>query len=403
MLGFPDPLTGIDSETKTLVELRELIIRRLNYYYAAGANPPGQDELVDSFINEAQQTIFRTVEFDKGATAFPAVMVNNADPTEIDYSPVYLLALGLAKAHYQQPDSDAYFEQFSKYLSDRAVRRPPKIVAMCNQWLKTAQKKLYHKYKMLRTEMWWPIPIVQGERIYDVPAISSGALTDVTFGDDNPDTLTRVAGSWIDDGFRVGHKIKALGAAAPGNNNVQWTIAALTDLIITLDAADSVTGEAAGASVVINTQNWVNLDFRTATEAWLVDDLTWLPLRAGIDASQFTISTQTVPTRYEFREYFEIFPEPEKAYVAWIKGHRGLTAFEDDTDVTTIDSDVIMLQALIWAKRHFRDFQAAREYERDLRDWVGGLNAGRFDGLRFVPRGTRLEPPPLPYPQTTWR
>jgi hypothetical protein len=403
MLGFPDPLTGVDSETQTLVQLRETIIRRLNFYYTAGANPPGQDEMVDSFINEAQQTIFRTVEFDKGATAFPALMTADNDPTEIDYSPVYLLALGLAKAHYEQSDSPAYFEQFSKYLSDRAIRRPPKIVAMCNQWLKTAQKKLYLKYKMLRTELWWSIPIVQGERIYDVPAIHSDALTDVTFGDDGPDTLTRVAGSWLDDGFRVGHKIKVLGAAQASNNNTQWTIDAVTALIITLASGDAVVAEASGASVVINTMNWVNLDFRTVTEAWLVDNLTWLPLTGGIRAAQFTISTQTVPTRYEMREYFEIFPEPEKAYVAWIKGHLGLRIFESDTDTTTIDPEVIMFQALVWAKRHFRDFQAAREYERDLMDWLGGLNSGRFAGLRFVPRGTRQEPRPLSYPEATWR
>ena len=403
MLGFPDPLTGIDAETNTLVQLREKIIRRLNYYYAAGANPPGQDEMVDSFINEAQQTIFRTVEFDKGATSFPAVMVNDNDVTEIDYSPVFLLALGLAKAHYQQPDSAAYFEQFSKYLSDRAIRRPPAIVAMCNQWLKTAQKKLYHRYKMLRTELWWDIPIVQGERIYDVPAIHSGILTDVTFGDDDPDTLTRLTGSWLDDGFRAGHKIKGLGAAQAGNNNTQWTADGVTDLIITLAAGDSVTAEAAGASVVINTMNYINLDFRTVTEAWLVDNLTWLPLTGGIDAAQFSISTQTVPTRYELREYFEIFPEPEKTYVAWIKGHLGLRAFEADTDVTTIDSDVIMMQALVWGKRHFKDYQAARDFNKELTDWLGALNGGRFDGERFVPRGTRREPRPLTYPEATWR
>ncbi len=402
MLGFPDPLTGPDSQTQELVYLREALIRRCGFTYVAGANPPNLDELIDGFINEAQQTIFRTVEFDKGSAPFPALMVNDTDPTEIDYTPVFLLSLGLAKAHFKQNDSPAYFEQFSKYLSDRAIRRPPNIVGMCNQWIIQAQKKLYHRYKLLRTEEWWSIPITAGNRFYDVPAISSGALTDLTFVNGGPATITRAAGSWLTDGFRVGHKIKALGADEAGNNNTQWTIDTVTALIITLVSADVVVAESAGASVVINTGNYINLDFRTVTEAWLLDNLAWLPLTGGIDAAQFNISTQTAPTRFELREYFELFPEPQKSYTAYIKGHRGLLPFAADTDITTIDPDVILFKALVWGKRHFKDYESAREFQRELNDWIGTLNSGRFAGLRFVPRGTTPEPIALSYPQTTF-
>ena len=401
LLGFPDPLTSPDSETKTLVLLRESVIRRCGFTYVAGANPQGQDDLIDSFINEAQQTIFRTVEFDKAGVSFPALMTNDAHVIEIDYIPVLMLSIGLAKAHYRQLDSTNYFEQFSKYLSDRAVRRPPKIVGLCTQWLIRAQKKLYRRYKTLRTEFWWNIPIVQGKRIYDIPAIHSDVLTDLTSVNGGPATITRAAGSWLDDGFIVGYRTKALGASESDNNNVQWTLDGVTALVLTLASGDTVVAESAGASVVINTMNYVNLDFRSASEAWLLDTLTWLRLRGGIDASQFTISTQTTPTRFEFRKFFEIFPEPQKDYTAYIKGHMGLMAFSADTDVTTIDADIILLQALIWGKNHFNQ-PDAKEFKSELDDWIGSLNSGTFAGLRFVPREIGLELQSLPYPQVTF-
>ena len=244
--------------------------------------------------------------------------------------------------------------------------------------------------------------IFGGRRIYDVPAIAIGPLTDVTFTATTPALITRASGSWITDGFRVGYKIKALGAAQADNNNQQWTIDILTDTVITLVSGDTVTAESAGASVTFNTMNYINLDFRTATEAWLLDGLKWLPLTGGIQASQFTISTQTVPTRFEFREYFEISPEPEKSYIAWIKGHKGLMDFKSDNDISTIDPEVILLKALIWGKTHFKDKDGANLYKDELNGWLGTLNGALFAGLRFVPQGPVPERIPFSYPQVTF-
>jgi hypothetical protein len=265
-----------------------------------------------------------------------------------------------------------------------------------------AQKSLYRRYKMLRTQLWWSIPIQAGQRIYDIPSISSGPLTDVSFVVGTPNKIHRVAGSWITDGFRVGYKVKALGATNAGNNNVQWTISALTALDMTLTTTvDVVTAEVAGAAITINTMNYIELDFREASEAWLVDNLTWLPLYPGINPASFTISTRTIPTNFEFREYFEIFPEPQKTYIAWIKGHRGLLPFTADTDVSTIDDELILLQALVWGKAFFRQ-QDAVIYQNDLDMWIGKLNAGTFAGLRFIPSCSHDEQSALPYPQTTF-
>lgn len=400
LLGFPDPLTSIDSETKTLVQLREIVIRRTGWRYAAGANPPGIDELVDSFINEAQQTVFRLAELDKAGVSFPAVMSLDANPTEIDYVPVLALAIGLSKAHKSQGDSKLYFDELAKYLADRVTRRPPNVVALANKWLEMAQEQLYFKYQLLRTERWWSIPITKGNRVYDVPAISSGALTDITFVNGGPATITRLAGSWLTDGFVVGQKIKGFGAAQAGNNNVQWTIVTLTATVITLAAADVVAAESAGASVTINTMNYINLDFRTVSEAWLLDVNRWLPLASPIPAGMFNITQQTIPSHFELREFFEIFPEPNKGYTAFVKGHFGLKPFTADTDTTTIDPEPIRLQVLAWGKAHFRHPDTLT-WVRSLADYVGNLNVGSFAGKRYIPSQDTV-PIALPYPSVTF-
>ena len=399
MLGFPDPLTAVDSETNTLVELREKIFRRLGHYYVAGANAPGTDEQVDLWINEAQQTIFRTAEFDKAGVAFPAEMVNDSDPTELDYVPILALATGTAKAHHQQSDAKVYFDELNKYISDRTLRRPPNIIAMATKWLERAQRHCYQKYKLLRTERWWEIPITQSNRVYDVPSISSGALTDVSF-DNAARTITRLTGSWYTDGFVAGYRIKGYGATDPGNNDTQWTILSMTALVITLAVGDVVVDEAAGASITINTSNYVSLDFRTVTEAWLEDDGRWLTLRPGIKAEQFNITQETIPTRYELREFFEIFPIPNKAYTAWVKGHFGLLPFTADNDKTTIDAEVILLQAIVWGKMHFEHNDAMLQ-AKELEDFIKRLNAGTHAGKRYIPNPD-LEPTALPYPQVTF-
>lgn len=317
MLGFPDPLTSVDSETKTLIWLREKVFRRLGHYYVAGSMPPGTEDQVDAWISEAQQTIFRTTELDRSGVSFPADMVSDSDPTEIDYVPVLALATAQAKAHNQQQDANIYFEEVNKYINDRATRRPPNIIDMCTKWLERAQFHAYFKYKQLRTEKWFEIPVDVGERIFDVPSADSKSL-----------------------------------------------------------------------------------EMRYVSEAWLQDDNRWLPLKPGIDASLFNITQQTIPTRFELREFFEIFPIPNKAYTAWIKGHFGLQPFIDDADVTTIDPEVVLLQALVWGKLHFEHKDAVAQM-KFLDDLIKRLNTGTHSGKRYIPNPDK-DPVAQPYPQVTF-
>ena len=68
----------------------------------------------------------------------------------------------------------------------------------------------------------------------------------VIIADDNPDTFTRDAGSWVVDGFRVGDTITVTGSAS---NNSTFVITVLTDLVLT--TSGSVVAESSQTDLVI--------------------------------------------------------------------------------------------------------------------------------------------------------
>lgn len=77
--------------------------------------------------------------------------------------------------------------------------------------------------------------------------VGSPSLTFAEVGA-SADTLTRSHGSWIDDGFAVGDKVKITGTAS---NNVSPTIAALTATVMTMDTTDLNPEEIASHLVTI--------------------------------------------------------------------------------------------------------------------------------------------------------
>jgi hypothetical protein len=80
--------------------------------------------------------------------------------------------------------------------------------------------------------------------------LPSVTRTDISFQNANPDTITRVAGSWITDGFIVGRKVAVSGAANAGNNAI-FTVRAVSATVLTLMSANALTAESAGASVTV--------------------------------------------------------------------------------------------------------------------------------------------------------
>lgn len=169
-LGFADALGA--APTRALSDLRTDMLRVLGYGAVVASPPPGIDEEMDVWLNEAQQTLFRRLELDEGATSPPARMAADSDTTTLDYQPVLNLALAMACQHRGKPEAKAYFDTFERYVGDVAARRPPGLVALLNQLLIEAQTTIFDRLGKagVRTERWFTWDLTEGERFYDLDA-----------------------------------------------------------------------------------------------------------------------------------------------------------------------------------------------------------------------------------------
>lgn len=108
------------------------------------------------------------------------------------------------------------------------------------------------------------------------------------------------------------------------------------------------------------------------------------PLERGISAEMYTSQDRAgVPTHWDLNSasgdpQIEFWPEPDDEYSVRLFGMAPLSAFAEDGDRTTIDSDIVFLKALADAKAHYRHPDAAmyaekwNRMEADLRNknWV---------------------------------
>jgi hypothetical protein len=164
-LGFLNLLTA--TKTETLGAIRGDIYNMLGM--GAMTTPlPGVVNMLNSFINEAQQTLFRAVEFGTGSLAAPAILVNDTDVSAIDGTAILQLALGMAKAHFGQQDGQIYLQQNAKYLKDLVARLPPNATSLINRLIKNAQFLLYRRYPVFRMERWFTWTFVAGQRFYSI-------------------------------------------------------------------------------------------------------------------------------------------------------------------------------------------------------------------------------------------
>lgn len=165
-MGFAKPLANI--QTRSLAGIRGVMLNLLGYG-ANAANPgPGIVATLNTFIDEAQQTLARRLEIDRGVAALPAQLVNDADMTELDYQPVLTLAMAMACAHYGKPEAKGYMEQHEKYVGDTANRLPPGLTALLTGKLQEAQRTLLMRFPSLRTQRYFTWPLTAGVHLYDL-------------------------------------------------------------------------------------------------------------------------------------------------------------------------------------------------------------------------------------------
>lgn len=124
-----------------------------------------------------------------------------------------------------------------------------------------------------------------------------------------------------------------------------------------------------------NVLDRVNMDYAKTVEWAGIQDTrnVWYPLIQGIPPQLYTMITKPWrPARYELRATIELYPTPDQTYWLWLKGHFGLMSFTQDTDSTTIDSELVFLYALANAKAHYGQpdagnvAQEADSYRKEL-------------------------------------
>jgi hypothetical protein len=125
-----------------------------------------------------------------------------------------------------------------------------------------------------------------------------------------------------------------------------------------------------------------------------IEDLNghWTRLVEGIPPEFYTtVLQQGLPLHYEIRSCIEVLPAPNAAYILRIKGDFGMTAFTNPEHKTTIDSEVVFLTALAYAKKHYK--QADADATKALADqYLQGMKADKHLTARYVPGAKPLRP-----------
>lgn len=274
---------------------------------------------------------------------------------------------------------------------------PPGMIELLKSFLRDAQEQLYVRYDCLRTERWWAWQLQPGKRFYDTPIDCTKALNfrKITYAA-IADNGGRALQAW-DDLAALAAGVFVMPSIANGFE-YEVTVAGTTG------AVEPVWPVIAGDSVVDGT---VTFTARVRAAE------TWLPIRQGINPLAFGSPSPGWPTNFELREYVEVWPEPDKVMVLWIKGHLGLKRFTEDADVPTIDHHPLFLFALANAKAHYRQ-PDANNYAQMATRMLNELVAGSHGVKRYHPQPSQLgmKSPSYgyedcgyvwPLPRATWR
>ncbi len=127
---------------------------------------------------------------------------------------------------------------------------------------------------------------------------------------------------------------------------------------------------------------------------WIgIEDLNaaFYPLREGIDPTLYTTESKDgFPRRYEIRQSIEVFPAPADAYKLQVKGRPLNFVFAGDSDIATIDPELIFLLALANAKAHYNQPDAG-VYFTQATNHLGQLVAGSHGTKRYTPGAVEVE------------
>lgn len=380
---------------RTLGEIRTELTR-MSGYSANIPTPPGYAEMVDAFVNQAQQALWQRLEMSRGAGATaPAWLSEGSDPTEMDGALVQMMALALLKAHYQKPDAAAYREYVESIVKGQAERQTPVTNGQIDNALRRARYTVWTRPEALP-------PMAEDDdmsTIHFVPIeLLAIAELKARLGHKDAEVYRRDYERYVGDNERRSP------ADAPS---------LVTGLI---QSAQAVLGQRYAALHTERFYSWPltegvrlydipdnseacprKLDPRKVTWVGVEKDGQWYPLICGIPPELYTLDQTSFPQRYEIRSCIEVWPTPdETAGRLIVKGHFAMAPFTEDYHRATIDDELIFLHALAAAKAHYKQ-PDARDHAQQVEVMLTSIVAGSHHTRRYLPgaRVRTLEPEPV--------
>lgn len=400
-LGLPDPLSA--PLTRTLLQARESVARAMGYASMLVGLEQGTIDLINDFINEAQQVAWRRLELDSGAGTVPPRLVNDTDPLVLDHVLVEELATALAKAHIGHNDSKAHADLAERYLADTAARRPPGLTMLIDGALKAARASVARRYELGGGAFTLPpFDVDADETVIDYFPVETLALAMVKAKVGHTDAKL------ITDEYE--RYMQSVAARMPPNANAVVTQNVImaqeqayreydvfrTERFFEWPLEQGVRFYDLAANADVCTKK---LDPRRVSWVGISQhDGQWLPLTCGIPPEMYGFGSESIPSRYEIRQCIEVWPAPsDDTWTLRVKGHFGLMPFAADADVTTIDWQTVYLLALANCKAFYKHPDAAtvgKQFERH----VYNLTAGSHHTRRYL----HGEPAVIPEPTPVW-
>ena len=212
------------------------------------------------------------------------------------------------------------------------------------------------------------------------PTISKDITVTFAAVSGGSDTITRASGSFLDDGFRPGMSITISNAVDAGNN-ATFTIASVTDTVITVDAQDSLSDETSDAVTIVNTGDYKNL---IAIDDSLLFEY-WPDATARGEPRVYSNDAETT---------IRLAPTPNAAYplrIAYTKYPAGLSSGNTTSWLGTNAANLLFYACMVQATEFLKNWEEHREwlalYAQELRrvvneDSLRGRNNEDYSGER---------------------
>ncbi|MGP1665691.1 MAG: phage adaptor protein [Rhodanobacter sp.] len=440
-----------DYPRKTLAQMRAFLATRLGYAAQLARLPPGMSALLDSFLVDAQEQIYRQYKVFRMERIFtwdmePGVrfydLLDNilaqgiVAPAGVSATPGAAGSMPLGTYWYQVSALNSLGETLASTetsATTTAVMAPPaaptlgytngmgilpggdyryQITAINDngETLPSSEASITVPGGALSintvTLNWTAVTGATGYKIYGrsfglLKLIATvGAVT--TYNDtgylapfgDLPTTNTAGVGSVTVDWSAVDG---ATGYRVYGRTQGVEQLIATVGAVTTYLDDGSVTPS--GFPATSNTTSICpkHLDPRKVTWVGISDgDNFWRKLVCGIKPEYYYADVTGFPTHYEIRQCIEVWPAPEgSTYKLRIKGYFELARLEQDNDYNSVDYEAIQLYALANAKAHYGQPDAAN-YMQQYRAYVAAVTAGSHHTRRYVPDTEEWVAPSLP-------